>query len=228
MPFIALPTNARSVVIAGAGGFGLEVAGYLLAETRQGGLPVAGVLADVRDERQLAAIELPYMGTISDFRADDGQIVVVAVGSPEGRRSILERLWANNNPTPAFVHENCVVSPSAALEYGSIVCPFSIINQNAHLGAGSMINVHCSIGHGAQVGAFSVLSPFSALNGDAVVGNDCFLGTRATIYPRITIGDGCIVDTHAGVRVNAGDRQVISNRSSYTVSPRRIFRAVNK
>jgi len=223
MPFIALPPDARSVVIAGAGGFALEVADYLLAESRQGGLPVAGVLvdADHYDARHLAAIALPYLGTITDFRASDGQVVVVAVGTPQGRRAMLERLWAHHNPTPAFVHENCVISPSSTLERASIVCPFSIVNRHARLHAGSMLNVHCSVGHGAQVGAFSVLCPFSALNGDAVVGSDCFLGTRATIYPRITIGEGCMVDSHTGVRINAGDQQVISHRGSYRVNPRR-------
>lgn len=225
MPFVGLPDGASSVVIAGMGGFALEVADYLNAELaahRAGALPLAGVLADWEDQPKLDAIGLPYLGTISDFRAAPGQVIVVAVGSAEGRRSIFERLWSNGNPTPAFYHENCVISPSAHLGRGSFICPFSIVNRNARVEQGGMLNVHCSIGHGAVVGAFSVLCPFSALNGDAEVGEECFLGTRATIYPRVKIGRQCIVDSHSGVRMSVGDRQIISVRGNYLVNTRRV------
>jgi acyl-[acyl carrier protein]--UDP-N-acetylglucosamine O-acyltransferase len=78
--------------------------------------------------------------------------------------------------------------------------------------------VHCSVAHGSSVGAFSVLSPFVAVNGHAAVGERCFLGTRATVYPHVRIGNDCIVDTHAGVRLSAGDRKMISSRGKYQVS----------
>lgn len=218
MPFLESTNGAGAVVIAGMGGFGLEVADYLGSEVRHGGLPIAGVLADEENASHLAAIGLPYLGTITDFKAANGEVVVVAVGSTAGRRSILARLWHNGVQTPAFAHHNAVISPHARIARGTIICPFSIVNRNATLREGSMLNVHCSIGHDASVGAYSVLAPFSALNGHAHVGDDCFLGTRATIYPRIAIGHGCIVDTHTGVRTSAGDNMLISSRGAYTVN----------
>lgn len=222
MPFIALPPGAKSVVIAGMGGFGLEIADYLNMEASMGGLPVAGVLADFKDETLWSEIQLPYLGTITDFRAQEGQVVIAAVGFPEGRRSVLERLWRNGNETPVYFHGTCVISPSARIERGSIVCPFSIVNRATYLGQGSMLNVHCSVGHGARVGAFSVLCPYGALNGDAVIGAECFMGTRATIYPKTRIGDRCIVDSHTGVKMSAEDNQIISMRGNYMVNQRRI------
>lgn len=222
MPFIALPPNTKSVVIAGMGGFGLEVADYLNAEAKQGGVPVAGVLADIKNEDLLSAIRLPYLGPITGFRAETGQVVVVAVGSVEGRQSIFERLWGNENETPAFFHESCVVSPFASIERGVVVCPFSIVNRHARLGEGCMVNVHCTVAHDANVGDFSILCPYSALNGNASIGNECFLGTRATIYPRVKIGNRCVVDSHTGVRMPAEDNKIISARGNYMVNTRRI------
>ncbi len=222
MPFIALPEGAKSVVIAGMGGFGLEIADYLRTESGVGGLRIAGVLADFQDERLLEAIQLPYLGTITDFRADADQVVIAAVGFPEGRRSVLERLWRNGNRTPAYFHGSCVISSTADIGYGSIVCPFSIVNSSTRLGRGTMLNVHCSVGHHATVGDFSVLCPYAAINGKAHIGNECFLGTRATIYPNITIGDRCIVDSHTGVKLPAEDAQVISMRGNYLVNRRRL------
>lgn len=224
MPFLEATDNARAVVIAGMGGFGLEVADYLGTEAVLGGLPIAGVLADHQDEAQLGAIQLPYLGSITDFKAPNGEIVVVAVGSTAGRRSILERLWANGVRTPAFAHGNVVMSAHASVARGVIICPFSIVSRRATVHEGSLLNVHCSVGHDATVGAYSVLSPFSALNGHAGVGSDCFLGTRATIYPKTCIGDGCIVDTHTGVRASTGDNMMISSRGTYTVNAIRMRR----
>lgn len=207
----------ESVVIAGAGGFGLELFDYLISHAAEGGPAVAGFIDDGVDNPVPGELGVEHLGSIASYRPSPGQAVVVAVGSVKGRQHILERLWHLGVYTPPFVAEHCIISPNAVLSDGVIVCPFSIVNRNVVLEQGAVLNVHCSVGHGARVGAFSVLSPYAALNGDAVIGDRCFLGTRATIYPRTNIGDGCIVDSHTGVRASAGDRQMISARGTYQV-----------
>lgn len=214
MPFIS-ENKITSVVIAGAGGFGLEIFDYINEESRAGGPQVVGFIDDTPGGKVPAGIDLPWLGKISEYRPAPGQIVVAAIGGSAGRRMVLAKLWENQVISPAYVHTSAVISPAAKLHRGVIVCPFSIVNRNAVLEEGAMLNVNCSIGHGAFVGAFSVLCPYAALNGDAKIGSDCFLGTRVTIYPRITLGDHCIVDSHTGVRVDAGDRQMISARGHY-------------
>ncbi len=210
-----------SIVIAGAGGFGLEVFDYLNGETAHGAPPVAGFIDDTPGGKVPAGVDRPWLGDIAGFRAAAGQVVVVATGSPHGRQIILSRLWAKGIATPAYAHGSAMVSPAATLARGVTVCPFTIVNRAASIDEGAVVNVFCSVGHGARIGAFSSLSPYAALNGDARIGRACFLGTRATIYPRVTIGEECVVDTHTGVRVNAGDRQMISSRGTYKVSPLR-------
>ena len=217
MPFLS-DEPIFSVVIAGAGGFGLEVFDYVETFARRGGPAVAGFIDDTAGGRVPPGIDRPHLGKIDDFRPEPGQVAVVAIGSVSGRQDVLSRLWKNGVRTPAFVAELAMVSPAAKLGKGVVVCPFSIINRNARLGDGVVVNVHCSVAHGASAGDFSVLSPYAALNGDAAVGRGCFLGTRATIYPRIRIGDGCVVDSHAGVRADAGDRRMISSRGAYSDS----------
>lgn len=204
-----------SVVIAGAGGFGLEIYDYLEEQTQLGGPPVAGFI----DDTPGALLAAGYLGTIEDFCAEPDQVVVVAIGSVAGRRAVLKRLWQRGVLTPPFVANHALVSSAATLGMGTVVCPFSLINREARVGQGIVINVYCSVGHGATVGDHSILSPYSALNGNAAIGSDCFLGTRATIYPKVRIGNNCIVDSHAGVRANTGDWQMISCRGNYVVSP---------
>lgn len=214
---MALISNERisSVVIAGVGGFGLEVYDYLSIEAQHGGPPIAGFIDDKPGACTPAGINAPFLGRIQDFRPSSGQVVVVAIGLVDGRRNVLSRLWTNGVLTPSFIARPANISPAAKIGKGVVVCPFSIVNRNTHLQDGVMLNLHCTIGHGASVGAFSVLSPYSVLNGDAAIGDRCFLGTRATIYPRTRIGNDCIVDSHTGVRFNAGDRMMISSRGTY-------------
>lgn len=221
MPLIHT-SSVTSVVIAGAGGFGLEVYDYLQEEAMGGGPRVAGFIDDTQGGRVPEGIVASHLGPIEAYRPVEGQVVVVAIGAVKGRQTVLARLVANGVSTPAYVHESAIVSPAARLGHGVLVCPFTIINRNASLEEGSVANVHCSVGHGATVGAYSVLSPYAALNGDAAVGRGCFLGTRATIYPRVSIGDECIVDSHTGVRLSAQDRQLISSRGVYQVSQLRV------
>lgn len=211
-----------SVVIAGAGGFGLELFDYLQEEAIRGGVPVAGFIDDTPGGSVPDGIDVPHLGSIGDFRAGPGQVVVVAIGSVKGRKIVLEKLAANNVATPTYVHPSAIVSPAATLGTAALICPYTIVNRNAVMGDASVANVHCSIGHGARVGAYSILSPYAALNGDAAIGMGCFLGTRATIYPRISIGDDCIVDSHTGVRANAEARHLISSRGTYQVSALRL------
>lgn len=207
-----------SVVIAGAGGFGLEVFDYLQEHVLEGGPPVAGYIDDTLGIASPVGHEAPVLGTIRDFCPRDGQAVVVAIGSVKARYAVMSRLWENGVYTPPFIAPGAIVSPSAKFGRGSIVCPFSIINRNAILGEAVVVNVHCSVGHGASIGSFSILSPYAALNGDARIGESCFLGTRVTIYPRIEIGNGCVVDSHTGVRFSADDRRMISSRGEYQVN----------
>ncbi|GLQ88539.1 acetyltransferase [Dyella flagellata] len=211
-------TKISSVVIAGAGGFALEMFDYLNNEAMLGAPRVAGFIDDTPGGRPPTGVDAPHLGPISNFRPEPGQVVVVAIGSVKGRQAVTQMLWGNGIVIPAYIHSTAIISPAAKIEHGSIVCPMSIVNRNAALGIGSLLNVHGSIGHGARTGEFCVLSPYAALNGDATVGNRCFLGTRATIYPKISVEDDCVIDSHTGVRSNTPAGHIVSSRGTYQVS----------
>lgn len=209
-------TAISSVVIAGTGGFSLEVFDYVAFHASNGGPPVAGFIDPRADATPPVGVDLPYLGSLDAFQPQSGQAVIVAIGSVAWRSEALRRLWARGVHTPAFVDERALLSPGATVGKGAIVCPMSIVNRGAEVGEGVLINVHCSVGHGARVGDHSILSPYAALNGNSGVGEGCFLGTRATIYPGIRIGDGCVVDSHTGVRAPAEPRHLISSRGTYS------------
>lgn len=222
MPLVQAP-DVASVVIAGAGGLGLELCDYLQREAPGGGPDVAGFIDD-RPGAVPEGIALPYLGPIKQFRPAPHQAVLVAIGSPEARQTVLSWLLEHGITVPSYVHGTALISPSSSLGVGALIFPYTVISRDATVEDGVVANVFCGIGHGSRVGACSVLSPYAVLNGDTAVGPGCFLGTRATLYPGVKIGAECTVDSHTGVSSSTKDRQFITS-GAYQITSRRIREA---
>lgn len=209
-----------SVVIAGAGGLGIELYDYLHEEALRGGPTVAGFLDD-RPGKVPDGVDALNLGPVRQFRPAPGQAVLVAIGSPQARQEVLSWLLQSGITVPLYVHDKALISPSSRLGIGALIFPFTVVSRGAVVEDGVVANVFSGIGHGARVGACSVLSPHAVLNGNTAIGPGCFLGTRATLYPGIRIGAECVVDSHTGVSANAKDRQFITT-GTHQITSRRI------
>lgn len=217
----------KRILIAGAGGFGLEVAEYLLADNAGGylsGYEVHGALDDGRHQGDDFIAGLKIVGGISNYQPHADEYIVLALGQVAHRVKLGQALKQHGARFFSYVHSSCYVSPTAELGEGIVVAPNCIINAHARIGDFAVVNVFSSIGHGAEVGAYSVLSPYVALNGDANVGARCFLGTRATIFPRVKLGDDCTVDSHSYVKKDAANASIISHRGEYRVDINRLIK----
>jgi hypothetical protein len=216
----------KSIVIAGGGGFGYEVAEYIRQDISTGFLhdvELKGVIDDEEDPSLRAPISLPYLGTISSYIPKHNECVVLAIGKPSIKKNLVRQLQSFGSTFITYVHSSVYVSSSAKIGAGVIICPFCVVNSGASIEDFATVNLYCCIAHGAVVGQFSVLSPYSALNGDSKIGEECFLGTRATLFPRTIIGNNCIVDSHTFVKFEAGDNSIITNRGKYTVLNNRLI-----
>jgi sugar O-acyltransferase (sialic acid O-acetyltransferase NeuD family) len=217
----------KKIIIAGGGGFAYEVSEYLRQDIAAGLLVdviVDGYLDDREDISLHEPLSIPYLGSILEYKPQNEEYVVIAIGSPSGKKKVYRQLKSVGCSFFSYAHSSAYVSSSAKIGEGVFVCPFCVVNSGAVIEDFAMLNVFCSIGHGAVVGEFSVLSPYSALNGDASVGCGCFLGTRATVFPRTHVGNDCIIDTHSFVRMDAGDKSMITNRSKYMVLNNRLIK----
>lgn len=217
----------EKLIIAGAGGFAIEVAEYLRQDIAKGALPgyeLAGVLDDFPDQfYSVSGLPVPLLGSIQDYRFEPGELAIIAIGSPRGRKTVAQQLEANGAHFFSYIHSSAYVAGNASIGKGVIVCAHAVVNARSTVENFAAINVFSSVGHSAHVGAYSVLSPFSILNGDASIGSLCFLSTRATIFPRVHIGSECTVDAHSYVRTSVEmDGMIITQRSSYQVLKNRL------
>lgn len=207
-----------NIVIAGGGGFGWEIAEYIRQDIASGKLLDVSVRGVIDDNLEgMSPISFPYLGSIGSYQPLDNDVVLLALGTPRGRRIVASILNGRGARFYSYIHSSVYLASNVSIGEGVIVCPNSIINSGACLSDFSVINVFGSVGHGASVGGFSVLSPYAALNGDAIVGSDCFLGTRSTVFPRVKVGNNCTIDSHSYVKASVGDKKIITNRGSYLV-----------
>jgi sugar O-acyltransferase (sialic acid O-acetyltransferase NeuD family) len=199
--------TVATLVIAGAGGLGREVAGYVGDAIAAGGLRarLRGFLDDTDVDPRAFGPNLRVLGGINAYRPVGSDRVVIAVGDPAARRDIANRLAENGAIFATIIHPLAFVAVPAVLGEGCIVAPFATIGMNARLGPHCLINTHAGIGHDAELGAFSVISPHGVVNGNACLGEGVLLGSGAVVTPRRRVGSGAQVSAGSVVQSDVGD-----------------------
>lgn len=192
------------IVIVGAGGHGRECIDIARRAHRH------DVLLEVVDDdpgaaARLAPLGVEYLGTTAAFgQLVDGirRGVVVAMGLPSVRRSVVQRVRevaAATCTEAALVDPAAVVSEHFSAGPGLVVFPHAFVSTNVEFGQHCHLNVGAAVSHDCVLGEFVTLSPGVMLNGAVTVGNDVFFGTRAVVLPGLTIGDGAVIGAGAVV-----------------------------
>jgi sugar O-acyltransferase (sialic acid O-acetyltransferase NeuD family) len=191
--------DRMGIVLAGAGGFALEVEQYIIdcAAAGRGLFDSDGSPVTAGD---LVALDSKGADRSADFRTTSLTILdtdsgprsdvhfLIAIGQPDLRRSVWLRLRERGARFATLVHPTAYVAGSSRVGRGCIVCPFGFVGVLADVGPNVALNVHCSIGHDAVVGDHSVLSPFACVGGESVLGAACLLGPACVVAPKKTIG----------------------------------------
>jgi len=187
MTAIPLPKSKR-ILIVGAGGFGREVLQWARdAWPAQAGL-IAGFLSADADRLHASGCKLPILADPTVYIPQPGDGLVLAIGIPEARRRVAESLASRGGEFLTLIHPTAIVSLTAMIGVGSILCPYSIVSDSASTGRCALLNYHASLGHDASVGDYAVLSPYATLGGAAHIGDDVFLGMHASVGPGRRVG----------------------------------------
>ena len=176
------------LIIIGAGGFGLEVAAYAEDMTRAGkeNFVLKGFLDDTKTPSSRHA-GYPVLGKIGP-PFDPAISYVIAVGTPEWRKALADKLHAGGARLASIVHPQSYVAAGALIGPGSVIAPFAFVGPEARIGNHCVLNVHACAGHECRIGDCCVLSPYASLQGSARLGEGVFLGSHACITC-VTIGD---------------------------------------
>jgi sugar O-acyltransferase (sialic acid O-acetyltransferase NeuD family) len=180
--------------LVGAGGFGRELICWARDAEAAGRFPkISGYVDDTPFKLSGHGYEIPFLGSIKDFRPGEDQRLLLAVGDPNAKRDLAEMFLSRGAQFINLIHPTAVIASSAKLGTALIVCPHSLISADAVVGDFVTINTLSSVGHDVVVGKFTTLSAHVDVTGAVVVGERVFFGTGARTMPKITIGEGAVV-----------------------------------
>lgn len=192
----------RGVVIVGCGGFGREV-WALVAALRASGAAwrVEGFVDDDPSEQNIRLVDRLGAGVLGpvDSLMDRRCAVVVAVGAPAVRRTIVDRLAGNDLEWPALIHPHATVGSSVNISDGVVIAPGARLSTNIDVGRHVHIDQNATVGHDSRIGAFSRLNPQACISGEVVVDEGALIGANATVLPGLTVGSGAVVGAGAVV-----------------------------
>lgn len=181
------------LVIAGAGGLGRELLDWVETSRQwstRHDIETVAYLADTPPERPVRA---PVISSIVDYRPAAGDLVMVAIGDPLGRRQVVARLTAASASFARFVHDSVVVGTDLDLPDGTMLCPGVVVGNGAVLGTQVIVNANSYVGHDASIGDFSTVSPGCSIGGAVSIGSDCLIGIGVSLRPHAQVGSGSTI-----------------------------------
>lgn len=182
----------KKIYIAGAGGFGQELASWLCTP---GGLPadwqLLGFLDDAASGEPLPGV--PVRGTIKGFKPGENEWVLMGIGAPPAKMAVHEQLGALGAKFITYVHPSATTAASATLGDGCVLCPGALVSHRASLAACVTLNAYATVGHNAVVGACSTASSHVDITGGAIIGEAVLLGSHASVLPGVQVGDRATV-----------------------------------
>jgi acetyltransferase-like isoleucine patch superfamily enzyme len=209
------PGNPRRLLCFGTSGTCVQVAFDVAVQTGPDHEFAGYVVDGAHEERHFDGFPI-Y--SYEEALALDDVGVFVPVGSPRGRRRVMERLQADGVPLVGARGDTDRLShPTAEVGEGSIVTATTRLGPFARLGRG-VLALNDMIAHDAEIGDYTTLAPGSTVLGHAKIGSNVLIGARAVIHNGtarrpLTIGDNAVIGAGAVV-----DRDVLPGERM--VSPR--------
>jgi sugar O-acyltransferase (sialic acid O-acetyltransferase NeuD family) len=170
---------------------------------------IAGFLSAEKDRLEANDHTPGILASPEDFFPGPGDALLLAIGIPAARRRVAETLKSRGGTFLTLIHPTAIVTATAEIGPGSILCPYSILSDSARIGECVLMNYHSSLGHDASAGDYAVLSPYAALGGNAHVSEDVFLGMHASVGPGKRIGARSKVSANSCALVDAPEGSII-------------------
>lgn len=186
------------LAIYGAGGLGREMYEIALRRNAASGLWTQIVFVDdFSDEGDFFGTKRISFDSLLSRKND--YECIIAVGEPSSREKLFQKLTAENIKLTCLIDPTAIISPTAKIGNGTIVCEFSTIHTEVELGVNTLIQPLCDVGHDIKVGNHTVLSPYCAPGGGSVFGDRVYVGMQVSVMEMLTIGDDAIIGMGSAV-----------------------------
>lgn len=192
------------LVVVGAAGTGREVLDIIAACNADGARwEVVGVLDDrpaPENLERLAVRDVPYLGTIEDFRAAGSRSVhhfTLGVAFPHLRRLLAAKVEAGGLRPVTLVHPQAILGSQVVLGEGTTIYAGAQLSTNVRTGRHTIVNMNAAVGHDSSLGDFTAVNPAATISGEAHMADGVLLGGRATVLQGLTVGADAVVGAAA-------------------------------
>ena len=162
------------LVIFGTGGMGREAAD--LARRSDAVRERYTAIVFAADDPAEPVDGLPVLAP-DEIGAEDE--LCLALGNPAERRRLARRFEGRRFASLAAA--TAIVSPSARIGAGALLCEHSLVNNGATIGVQFQANVFSHVSHDCVIGDFVTFAPRVSCNGWVEIGDGVFVGAGAVI-----------------------------------------------
>lgn len=210
-------SNARLLVIMGAGGHATSVANVALSA----GYRIQHFVDP--DQRGCHLLGTPVIGDVAELAEPAQYDYCIAVGDNAAREKIYNRLAAiyPGMMFPKLVHASATVSCFTEIGAGTVVMPHAVIGPNTSIGKFCILNTRASIDHDSRMADYASLAPGVVTGGAVSVGARSAVSIGAIVKHGVSIGDDCVIGAHSYLNRDLPARNVAYG------TPARIIRGRN-
>jgi sugar O-acyltransferase (sialic acid O-acetyltransferase NeuD family) len=128
---------------------------------------------------------------------ESGDMLHIAIGRNEVRRRLSDGI--EDGRFPPVRHPTAIVSRSAAVSAGVLVCAAAILQPRCRIGRHTIVNTAALVEHDCVIGDYVHIAPGVRLAGNVSIGDGAFVGIGASVIPGIRIGADAVVGAGAVV-----------------------------
>jgi sugar O-acyltransferase (sialic acid O-acetyltransferase NeuD family) len=198
-----------NLVIVGAGGFGREVLHWTKDSFSEAQYRIKGFLTNNQSDLKGFDVPYPVLGSDEEYQIEKNDRFIFAIGDVETKRKITQRFEGKGAEFISLVHPSAIVTSSARIGKGAVICPFALVSANVVLEDHVMLNFYASCGHDAKIGKFCILSPYATVNGFASLDEGVFLATHASVNASTKIGPGSKVSANSVVTTDVPAKTLV-------------------
>jgi len=182
------------IYIIGAGGLGREIAAVLTQTEMSKRYHLGGFIDDALPKGTVVN-SIEVAGNQEWLMQQASAMAVIAVGNPQIRKQLYEKLSQAGIVFPTIIH------PAAQLDSitniiigeGTYIAAGCILTTNINIGRSNLLLPALSISHDTTTGDFCTLMPGVRISSGAVIGNNVLIGTAAIISKPMNVLDNTII-----------------------------------